>query len=190
MGEPSRIADYVTLPGGIPVFVPEGYRLDIMSPLSAGNNALVTISEERGSSVSVYIAGGGTLAITGRAWVTTNSSSLIAHYARVGDAPTWGSTGAGTLSVAGTVLIGGPGVGAMPTQYLGVGNSPATGVWTVAIKATTSGSNISINGTPVFAGVITADIVAGTIYIVTYPVVSGTTYTVTGGTVVDGTVSV
>jgi hypothetical protein len=173
MGTPSRIADYVTL-GTSPVEVPEGSRLDVLSQLTSA--VTVTIAEERGSSVTVSVVGGGTLAIAGRAYVTPGTAGLIAHYARVGDAPTWGSNGPAAASVGGAVT------------YLGAGASPATGVWTVAIQATTTGSPIQINGSTVYVGIAPANIQAGTVYIVSYPITAGITYAVGGGTAVSGTV--
>jgi hypothetical protein len=164
MSEPSRISDYATL-GTSSVFVPEGYRLDILSPFVSGAPVNVAIAEARGSSVTVVLVGGGTLAIAGRAYVTPQTAGLIAHYARVGDAPTWGNTGSvayglnsGTphplsvdvtgallLSSASGVRVTDPGnVTFFPVSY-NSGIAPASGMWRGYAVATAAG-NVSVNG--------------------------------------------
>jgi len=63
---------------------------------------------------------------------------------------------------------------------------PATGIWNVAIKGTTTGTAITINTNVVVAA---ASVVAGQIYILKYPVSSAVAYTVAGGTIVDGVIA-
>jgi hypothetical protein len=202
MSEPSRIADYVTL-GTSRVFVPEGYRLDVLAPFASGAPVNVAISEERGSSVTVSIVAGGTLAIPGRAYVTPATAGLIAHYARVGDAPTWGTMGAfaygsdsGTplplfvdsngeliLSPLSSVRIGDPNnITYFPVSY-NSGNAPASGMWRGYAVATASGE-VEVNG--VNLGSATA---AGQTFFFTMFVAQGSAATFVNCSVVGGGIS-
>jgi hypothetical protein len=203
MSEPSRIADYVTL-GTTRVFVPEGYRLDVLSPLANGPPVNVTVSEERGSSVTVSIVAGGTLAIAGRAYVTPATAGLVAHYARVGDAPTWGSPGtvvyglsSGTplplavdgngqliLSVVSGVRLFDPSQNSyLPVSY-NSGNAPASGMWRGYAVATAAGE-VEVNG--VNLGSATA---AGQTFFFTMYVAQGSAAAFVNCSVVGGGISV
>lgn len=80
------------------------------------------------------------------------------------------------------------GAASLYTPYDGSGNAPATGVWTVAIKATVA-TFPTINGNLLAGPNGETAAVVGTVYLYRYPVTRGSAYAVADGSVVDGVVS-
>lgn len=183
------VRDVFSLALNVAVVVPVGRRLDVFNS-GAGAGSLL-IEEPRGSSVNFSVLPHAYLCVPGGFTVTPGTSAFRGAYLAPEDRPIWeGATGATSLQGGTWVVEIQDGAGnALDVTYLGVGTAPATGVWHVALKATTAGTAPTINANAVFVGVIATDIVAGTVYPVAYPVKQGTAYAVGGATVADGTVS-